>query len=183
MTSGPIDVSSLNPELRILVLARVGRDAELLSTALDRHGFPSAVLSSVDDILREVTQGAAAAIVTEESLNGSGETWVRSLQAQPAWSDLPLIVLTTAGGTSLVGKSPLYSDYGNITLLERPLRSESLLSAVACASMKFGITYSARPNLRRLCVAPRSSRLPDAWQPPSRMKSTILWQLSPIFST
>jgi signal transduction histidine kinase len=177
MSSGSAGVNS-NPELRILVLARVGRDAELLSAALERHGFPSTVLSSVDDISRETTQGAAAAIVTEESLNGSGETWVRSFQAQPAWSDLPLIVLTSAGRTSLVAKSPLYRDYGNITLLERPLRSESLLSAVESAVRARLRQYEIRDYIQRQAESQEALRRTEKLAVAGRLAATIAHEIN-----
>lgn len=171
-------MSAFNPELRILVLAHVGRDAELLSAALDRHGFPCTVLSSVDDVFREMTLGAAAAIVTEESLNGSGETWPRSLQAQPAWSDFPIIVLTASGGSSLITKSPLYSNYGNITLLERPLRSETLLSAVESAVRARLRQYEIRDYIQRQAESQEALRRTEKLAVAGRMAATIAHEIN-----
>jgi signal transduction histidine kinase len=178
MSNGPAAVSAFNPELRILVLARVGRDAELLSAALDRHGFPSTVLTSVDDIFREMKLGAAAAIVTEESLNGSGESWPRSLRAQPAWSDLPLIVLTAAGGLSQVAKSPLYRDYGNITLLERPLRSANLLSAVESAVRARLRQYEIRDYIQRQAESQEALRRTEKLAVAGRLAASIAHEIN-----
>lgn len=178
MSSGAAAMNAFNPELRILVLARVGRDAELLSSALDRHGFPCVVLTSADDVFREMNLGAAAAIVTEESLNGSGETWVSSLQAQPAWSDLPLIVLTAAGGTSLVVKSPLYSSYGNITLLERPLRSENLLSAVESAVRARLRQYEIRDYIQRQAESQETLRRTEKLAVAGRLAASIAHEIN-----
>jgi len=178
MNSGPAAVSAINPELRILVLARVGRDAELLSAALHRHGFPCTVLSSVDDVFPEVKLGAAAAVVTEESLNGSRETWARSLQAQPAWSDFPLIVLTAAGGSSLVTKSPLYRDYGNITLLERPLRSENLLSAVESAVRARLRQYELRDYIQRQAESQEALRRTEKLAVAGRLAASIAHEIN-----
>ncbi len=178
MNSGSAAVSEFNPELRILVLARVGRDAELLSAALDRHGFPSTVLSSVDEIFREMTLGAAAAIVTEESLNGTGETWGRGLQAQPAWSDFPIIVLTASGGASLVAKSPLYRNYGNITLLERPLRSEHLLSAVESAVRARMRQYEIRDYIQRQAESQEALRRTEKLAVAGRMAASIAHEIN-----
>ncbi len=171
-------MSAFNPELRILVLARVGRDAELLSAALDRQGFPSVVLSSVDDVIREITLGAAAAIVTEESINGSGESWARKLQAQPAWSDFPIIVLTATGGSSLVAKSPFYRDYGNITLLERPLRSENLLSAVESAVRARLRQYEIRDYIQRQAESQDALRRTEKLAVAGRLAAIIAHEIN-----
>jgi len=178
MSSGPAAVSAFNPELRILVLARIGRDAELLSAALDRHGFPCTVLSGVDDVVREITLGAAAAVVTEESLDGSAETWVRSLKAQPAWSDFPLIVLTAAGGSSLVAKSPLYRNHGNITLLERPLRSENLLSAVEFAVRARLRQYELRDYIQRQAESQEALRRTEKLAVAGRLAASIAHEIN-----
>lgn len=169
---------ALNPELRILVLARVGRDAELLSAALDRHGFPSTVLTSPEAIFREIQQGAAAAIVTEESLNGSGESWAHSLQAQPAWSDFPLIVLTAAGGSSILSKSPLYRDYGNVTLLERPLRSGNLLSAVESAVRARLRQYEIRDYIQRQAESQEALRRTEKLAVAGRLAASIAHEIN-----
>lgn len=178
MSNGSAAVSGFNPELRILVLARVGRDAELVSAALQRHGFPSTVLSSVDDIFHEITAGAAAAIVTEESLNGCGESWVRTLQAQPAWSDLPIILLTASGGSRLVAKSTWYRDYGNITLLERPLRSENLLSAVESAVRARLRQYEIRDYIQRQAESQETLRRTEKLAVAGRLAASIAHEIN-----
>jgi signal transduction histidine kinase len=178
MSSGPAVVSAFNPELRILVLARVGRDAELLSAALDRHGFPCTVLSSVDEVFHEIKRGAAAAVVTEESLNGSGDSWLRSLEAQPPWSDLPVILLTASGGSGLVAKSPWYRDYGNITLLERPLRSEILLSAVESAVRARLRQYEIRDYIQRQAESQDALRRTEKLAVAGRLAATISHEIN-----
>ncbi len=167
-----------NPELRILVLARVGRDAELLSVALDRHGFPSTILSSVDELFQEINRGAAAAIVTEESVVGSGETWFRNLEDQPAWSDFPLIVLTASGGMSLIAKSPLYRNYGNMTLLERPLHSESLLSTVESAVRARLRQYEIRDYIQRQAESQEALRRTEKLAVAGRLAATISHEIN-----
>jgi signal transduction histidine kinase len=180
MSKGSAAVSAFNPELRILVLARVGRDAELLSAALNRHGFPCTVLATVDEIFHEIKHGAAAAIVTEESVDGSGssESWLRSLQAQPAWSDFPIIMLTGSGGSRLAVKSPLYRDYGNITLLERPLRSESLLSAVESAVRARLRQYEIRDYIQRQAESQETLRRTEKLAVAGRLAATIAHEIN-----
>lgn len=167
-----------NAELRVLVLARVGRDSELLCTALERHGFTCTALSCADDIFTHMKKGAAALVVTEESLNGSAENWTRSLQAQPPWSDLPVILLTAAGGAPSAARSRALRRYGNMTLLERPLRSESLLSAVETALRARTRQYEIRDYIRRQSESQEALRRTEKLAVAGRMAASIAHEIN-----
>jgi signal transduction histidine kinase len=167
-----------NPDLRILVLARIGRDTELLCTALQRNGFACAPLSSEGEIFDELKRGAGAAIVTEESLNGAGENWGRRLQAQPTWSDLPVIVLTPAGGSIFTARSALYRSYSNITLLERPVRSEILLSAVEAALRARLRQYEVRDYMNRQAESHDALRRTEKLAVAGRMAASIAHEIN-----
>ena len=167
-----------NPDLRILVLARIGRDSELLCAALHRHGFTCKPVTNQDDIFRELKAGAGAAIVTEESLNGAAENWGRRLQAQPAWSDLPLIVLTGAGGSRFTARSPLYRSYSNITLIERPVRSEILLSAVEAALRARLRQYEVRDYMSRQAESQEALRRTEKLAVAGRMAASIAHEIN-----
>ncbi|HEU5414316.1 MAG TPA: ATP-binding protein [Candidatus Angelobacter sp.] len=167
-----------NPDLRILVLARIGRDSELLCAALQRHGFTCTVVSGQDDIFHEMKVGAAAAILTEESLNGAAENWGRRLQAQPAWSDLPVIVLTGAGGSSFTARSPLYRSYSSITLLERPVRSEVLVSAVEAAMRSRLRQYEVRDYMNRQAESQEALRRTEKLAVAGRMAASIAHEIN-----
>lgn len=121
--------------LRVLVLAQFGRDGELLHTFLQKHGFSSQIVANSDEFFTEFDRGAATAVITEESLNLSTKQWSKRLEMQPTWSDFPLIILISPArglATSPAGLSSLRS-LGNVTLVERPIRFETLLSAVEAA--------------------------------------------------
>jgi C4-dicarboxylate-specific signal transduction histidine kinase len=141
---------SHNLNLRVLVLAQFGRDSELLQTFLKRHNFHSHVVSSAEDLLNELERGAGIGIVTEESFNIPLEALMRRLAMQPSWSDFPLIVLTSSGETWV--PSPYLAELrnlGNVTLVERPIRSDNLLSAVESAMRARMRQYEVRDFLRR----------------------------------
>ncbi|HEX5434386.1 MAG TPA: ATP-binding protein [Candidatus Angelobacter sp.] len=167
-----------NPDLRILVLARIGRDTELLCAALHRHGFTCTPVSSQDDIFHELKLGAGAAIVTEESLNGAAENWGRQLQAQPPWSDLPVIMLTGAGGSRFTARSPLYRSYSSITLLERPVRSEVLLSAVEAALRARMRQYEVRDYMNRQAESQDALRRTEKLAVAGRMAASIAHEIN-----
>jgi signal transduction histidine kinase len=121
--------------LRVLVLAQFGRDGELLHTFLQRHGFSSQIVANSDEFFNEMDRGAATALITEESLTLPIKQWSQRLEMQPTWSDFPLIVLISPSRGEAVSPAGLAAlrELGNVTLVERPIRFESLLSAVEAA--------------------------------------------------
>jgi signal transduction histidine kinase/CheY-like chemotaxis protein len=123
-------------EERVLVLAPLGRDAELARAALATHGIRGDTVGNLEGLCREIERGAGAVIITEDVL--TGETMgrlERVLGAQPAWSDLPFIVFVTAAesATGVHKALPRVEPLGNATILERPVRVHILLVAVKAA--------------------------------------------------
>jgi signal transduction histidine kinase len=121
--------------LRVLVLAQFGRDGELLHTFLQRHGFQSQIVANSAEFFNEMDRGAATALITEESLTLPIKHWSNRLEMQPTWSDFPLIILISPSRDAAVSAAGLAAlrMLGNVTLVERPIRFESLLSAVEAA--------------------------------------------------
>ena len=125
-----------NTDCRVHVLAPFGKDAILVSEVLEHSGIPVEVIETATDIARCVNSGAGAAIVAEEALSEEIiELLGNSVAAQPAWSDFPIIVLTSGGASTpstemmVRSRAPL----GNITLIERPVRPATLISSVLTA--------------------------------------------------
>ena len=85
-----------NVEHRILLLARRGRDAEVMARLLARQGHVCLTCPNADELARELDRGAGTLVVTEESLaDGDTHELVGRVKAQPAWSDFPFILLAT----------------------------------------------------------------------------------------
>jgi signal transduction histidine kinase len=120
---------------QVLILAPVGRDAELACAVMEREQLTSEICSDVGNLISKLNAGAGTAVIADEALNGNIPALHDWVKAQPAWSDFPFIILT--GGKSLPGKMQerfaLMQPLGNITLLERPLRSITLLTVVRAA--------------------------------------------------
>jgi signal transduction histidine kinase/DNA-binding NarL/FixJ family response regulator len=75
-------------------------------------------------------------LITQEALTADvALSLSESLRRQPEWSDLPVIVLTSAGASDAPGANQVRDllPSGNVTLLERPLRIATLVSAVRMA--------------------------------------------------
>ena len=120
---------------RILIAAPIGRDAELMCTHLQTSGITCVVCKDVDEVCRELDQGAGALLFTEEAL--SPETAPRlgqALNRQPAWSDVPIIILS--GVPDAETQSRPFRELGrrtNVTVIDRPVRIQSLISTAQTA--------------------------------------------------
>ncbi|MBV9608186.1 MAG: hybrid sensor histidine kinase/response regulator, partial [Acidobacteria bacterium] len=119
-------------ELRVLMFAR-DRDAALGRSVLQRAGIDCRLCRSGEEVLSEIPRGAGAVIVAEEVLSPALISALTAVIAeQPPWSDLPLLVLTVAGEVSRSSgrRYMLREPLGNVLLLERPVRPETLVSTV-----------------------------------------------------
>ena len=80
--------------------------------------------------------GAAALLVGEEALNEGGleRSWAGMLSLQPPWSDIPVFVMTRrADSTARYHFLKRFDALGNVSLLDRPLRAETIVSALQMA--------------------------------------------------
>jgi signal transduction histidine kinase/ActR/RegA family two-component response regulator len=142
-------------ESRILLLAVKGRDAAVIEQLLRRSGHESLICDSCVELAREGRRGAAIAVVTEESLLESDTTALDDwLSEQPSWSDFPFILLAT----KRAGRRPqdalrILEQLGNVVVLERPVHSETLASAVNSAMRGRSRQYEARRRLEDLQAA------------------------------
>jgi signal transduction histidine kinase len=145
-----VTATSLHNDYRVLVLAPFGKDAVLVREVLERSGIPVGVVGDVAAIARCVGGGAGAAIIAEESLTEEGiDLLGRSVSAQPAWSDFPIIVLTGGGATTPYTEMMVRSrtPMGNLNLIERPLRPATLISSVRTAIRSRLRQYEIRDHL------------------------------------
>jgi signal transduction histidine kinase len=166
--------------LRVLVLAQFGRDAELLQSFLRRHQFSSHVVSGSEDFFSELNSGAATAIITEESLKLPIEQWSKRLEMQPAWSDFPLIVLTSSGtnDSGPSAKATSLRFLGNVTLVERPIRSESLLSAVETALRARIRQYEVRDFMSRQANSEEALRRTEKLAVAGRLAASLAHEIN-----
>lgn len=165
--------------LRVLVLAQFGRDSELLQAFLQRYNFHSHIVSSAEELLKELERGAGIGIVTEESFNIPLEAWMRRLGMQPSWSDFPLIVLTGSGESWV--PSPYLAELrtlGNVTLVERPIRSDSLLSAVESAMRARMRQYEVRDFLRRQADSEEALRKTEKLAVAGRLAASLAHEIN-----
>ena len=121
---------------RFLVVAPVGRDGELICALLKSHGFSAECVPRIADSSHLESTQLLGLIVTDEALAGDGADALRALvQQQPAWSDLPVLLLTSGPGEPQYAAiaSQVRMEIRSLILLDRPVRKEMLLSAVQVA--------------------------------------------------
>lgn len=120
-------------EQRILLCTPFGKDAELACNVLKGAGMSCHVCKTIPELLLELERGAGAILSVEEALPFEVSAALNEyFSKQPTWSDLPILVLTRPGGESPWIQNA-YEKLGNLTLLERPVRSSTLVSAARSA--------------------------------------------------
>jgi signal transduction histidine kinase/ActR/RegA family two-component response regulator len=141
-------------EQRVLVLAPTGRDAVLACQLLTTLEVPSLACADSGELFHEIAAGAGAVILADEALKrGTSEGLLEVLGSQPPWSDLPLIVFTRGESSEQVLE--LLVPLGNATILERPVRLSTLVSAVKAALRARRRQYEVRDLLSRQAEADR----------------------------
>lgn len=136
-------------EYRILIYAPTGKDARLIAQVLDQAHLNCLVCEQPAEFIDELGKGAGGVIIAEEALSPELlELFFRYVRTQPAWSDLPVLVLTKRGIASAEIQVVSHK-LGNVTLLERPIQRVSLISTVNSARRARRRQYEVREIDRR----------------------------------
>jgi hypothetical protein len=150
-----------NRRSRVLILAPVGRDAALTQALLTGAGIDSRICSGLGDLQPNLTEGAGAAVVAEEALNGKDMSeLVEWITRQPSWSDFPFIILLEPGASAECGsrERDILQRSVNLTLLERPVGTATLMSAVRAALRARRRQFEVHDALEALTVSERRYR-------------------------
>src|SRR5262245_3151690 len=98
----------------------------------------------------EIQIGAGAILLPEEAVtSGQSDGLVAWLGRQPAWSDLPVLILARPGADSTAVAEAM-DRFGNVTVLERPIRVTALVSAARTALRARQRQYDARRHLDQI---------------------------------
>ena len=138
---------------RILVLAPKGRDAQIAIGLLAEANMQAEAVPRLDALVQLLMDGAGAVIVTEEALHEADcRSLARWLGEQPAWSDLPFVLLTHhGGGPERNPRAARLADLlGNVLFLERPFHPTTLVSVAATALRGRRRQYEARSRLEEV---------------------------------
>jgi len=120
-------------ERRIVICAPTGQDAALTSRVFQSVSIGSIVCRDTGELLEQLKRGAGALLLVEEVISGAGiRPLAEYVASQPTWSDIPILLLTRSGADSLDVRRAV-DHLGNVTLLERPVRTMALISAARSA--------------------------------------------------
>jgi signal transduction histidine kinase/ActR/RegA family two-component response regulator len=143
---------------RVLILAPTARDGSLTCEIMARAGVRCESFTSLDALCAALADGVGALLIPEEHLERATEGPLgRYLAAQPAWSDLPILMLAGHGATS-PSVAAAMERLGNITVLERPTRIAALVSATRTALRARQRQYQIRDHLKLREVTERLLR-------------------------
>ncbi|MFW7381763.1 MAG: ATP-binding protein [Oligoflexus sp.] len=133
------------------------------------------VCSSLDKLQSEIEEGAGAILIAEEMIFPTGLGPLKeTLQHQPQWSDIPIVVLTQSGHMTEAGFEILKAleDLRNVTLLDRPVRLMTLLSVLRAALKTRERQYDMRDLLEKY------KRTSEAAEAANLAKSAFLANMS-----
>ncbi len=125
-----------NSDQSILILAPTGRDGDLTARVLGDYRLRAEMCTGPQDLAEKVSRGAGLVLLTDEALTPAlTHCFIKTLELQPTWSDIPLVILTSGAGETPANAESLATlvEKGNVTLIERPVRVMTLLSAVQSA--------------------------------------------------
>jgi signal transduction histidine kinase/CheY-like chemotaxis protein len=118
-------------EAWVLLLTPNPADGEIAVVLLASHGIRARRGADLRALAAALDEGVGSAVLVEEVLDEAQLPLLReALERQPAWRDLPLVVVARApqAVTQLLARA--LPSAANVTLLERPLNAATLVSAV-----------------------------------------------------
>ena len=141
-----VDSAQSKLDERVLFLTPTGRDGALLSRVLANAGLNGTRCDDVQTLAREIQRGVGTAIIAQEALIPRASQLLSVLREQPAWSDIPVILLVSQGD-ELADLGHEVSELGNLLIAERPIGAEVLLSLVRSALESRRRQYLVREHL------------------------------------
>jgi signal transduction histidine kinase/ActR/RegA family two-component response regulator len=153
--------TEIDHDQRVLILAPTKKDAIITQALLIPAGVQGEICESLSGLIAELEAGAAAVLIAEELVASGGANPLADVIAkQPPWSDLPVLVLTRPGADSGNVDEALRT-LGNVTLLERPLRVATLMSAIQTALRARSRQYQIRGHLEERVRSETALRVAD----------------------
>lgn len=140
----------MSQDLHVFVVAPRGRDAPLICDMLAQRGFTCRSCNGVRELCRDAAHGVGAVILTEEALvPGAMDDLNALFGAQPPWSDIGLILLTSNGNRvqAAVGSKLERRGARSVIVMERPVRSLALASTVQSILQSRSRQYQIRDYL------------------------------------
>ena len=119
-----------------LILAPRGRDAAVAVSLIEQAGIACRACRTLAELRDALGDDTAFVLMTEEAIRTADlKPLSQWLASQPAWSDLPFVLVTYHGGGP--ERNPIAGRWletlGNVSFLERPFHPTTLTSVVRAA--------------------------------------------------
>ena len=133
----------------VLIVAPVGNDAAAMGALLEEEGFETRICSGSTECAGRIVDGAGAVVLTEEAIEVSQmPELLDALQTQPAWSEIPVIILTSGGESRLARLLNVAAPAARaVTLLERPVSKSTFVRCLQVALSSRRRQYQVRDLL------------------------------------
>jgi PAS domain S-box-containing protein len=142
--------SGSSAEYRVLVVAPTRRDEDAICDLLRRAHITALSCAGALALSKAIEEGAGAILLTDAIASDTHvDHLLIALSRQPAWSDIPTVMLCHAGVHSPLGVRVLEA-LRNVTVLERPSSSRTLISSVQAALRARGRQYQLREQFEAL---------------------------------
>jgi signal transduction histidine kinase/CheY-like chemotaxis protein len=153
--------AGLERDRRVLFLPTTAMDGATTKETLSSMGIRLELCGTFEGLLQEVTAGVGALLLPEEVVSPPRRAALGAiLDSQQPWSDLPVLLLVGPDADSAASTETVRM-LANVTLLERPLRRATLVSAVRTALRARDRQYQIRSHLAERARAEESLRLAD----------------------
>jgi two-component system, sensor histidine kinase len=132
---------------RLLIVAPTRRDGEVTQGLLERAGVSGMLCADLAQAAAAIDGGIGALMLTDAAFSSPAmPVLFEALERQPAWSDIPVLVLVQGRAQSpATGK--LLARLTNLTLLDRPVSSRAMVSAVQAALRARRRQYQIRDRI------------------------------------
>jgi PAS domain S-box-containing protein len=147
----------VNDERRVLVLPATGVDGIAMRKVFAAHSIGCVTFFDMGQMCAALYHGAGALIVAEEMLLAEPRTLSDCVGRQPVWSNIPLIILSRSGHES-AKLSAVLAELGEATVVERPIRTTTLVTLVKSSLRARERQYQVRQHLTEQERAQRTIR-------------------------
>jgi PAS domain S-box-containing protein len=137
-------------DVSVLVYLPNNPDIDSILRVLQGIGVAATTAKTQQELGAEFERGAGVLMIAEEALTPEVWSWLRdSLQAQPSWSELPIILLLRQGPET-EGALDALQLQGDVTVVERPVRVNTLVAVVRSAVRSRRRQFLLRDQLQAL---------------------------------
>jgi signal transduction histidine kinase len=153
----------------------------LICNLLVRAGMDAVRCADCISACRETENGVGAFVLADEVLDSNTMAILTEFMSrQEPWSDLPVIVLTQGGEATQLSEArrKLREPLGNVVPVERPVRSETLVSMVQSSVRARRRQYDVRRHIKQEMVAAEALRRAEKLAVAGRLSASMAHEIN-----